>query len=235
MAPNTIERVGGSTVSPETMQASDVIRVFLVDDHELIRQGLRDFVDAEVDLEVVGEAGTAREALARIPAMRPRVLVLDIQLPDGNGVEICREIRSTQPEIRVLFLTAFSDRQTVVQALMAGAAGFVMKKTKPSELVNAIRRVAGGESMVDPSVAGLVLEQLRSGSSHGPTQLSRQEHRVLELIGRGMTNRQISREMHLVEKTVKNYVSNLLRKLGMQHRTQAAIYAVKSEGPAGPR
>lgn len=218
------------TVSVETMPASGVTRVFLVDDHELIRQGLRDFVDAETDLEVAGEASTAREAMARIPAVRPDVVVLDVQLPDGNGVEICREIRSAQPEIRVLFLTAFSDRQTVTQALMAGAAGFVVKRTKPAELVTAIRTVARGESMVDPSVAGLVFEQLQGDSPKNPRQLSKQERVILGLIGRGMTNRQIAQEMHLAEKTVKNYISNLLRKLGMQHRTQAAIYAVKSEG-----
>jgi two-component system response regulator DevR len=218
------------TVCVETMPASAVTRVFLVDDHELIRQGLRDFVAAETDMQVAGEASTAREALVRIPAVRPDVVVLDVQLPDGNGVEICREIRSAHPEIRVLFLTAFSDRETVIQALMAGASGFVVKRTKPSELLGAIRTVARGESMVDPSVASLVFEQLQAASPRNPRQLSKQERRILELIGQGMTNRQISREMHLAEKTVKNYVSNLLRKLGMQHRTQAAIYAVKSEG-----
>ena len=208
-------------------------RVFLVDDHELIRQGLRDFVDAELDLEVAGEAASAREAMARIPAVRPDVVVLDVRLPDGNGIEICREIRSAHPEIRVLFLTAYGDDQTVIQAIAAGASGFVMKKTKSAGLVAAIRAVAAGDSMLDPSVAGPVFERLRGSAPSGPKDLSGQERRILELLGQGLTNRQIAEEMHLAEKTVKNYVSNVLRKLGLHHRTQAAIYALQEQSRPG--
>lgn len=205
------------------------VKVFLLDDHEIVRRGLRDLLEAEPDIEVVGEAGTAEEALGRIPAVRPDVAVLDVRLPDGDGVSVCREVRSRNPEIQCLMLTSFADDEALFDAIMAGAAGYVLKQIRSNDLIDAIRKVAQGQSLLDPAVTARVLERLR----HGPEQderlgrLTDQERRILELIGEGLTNRQIAERIHLAEKTVKNYVSNLLTKLGMERRTEAAVFAAK--------
>jgi two-component system, NarL family, response regulator DevR len=205
------------------------IRVFLVDDHELIRRGLRDCMEAEQDLVVVGEAGTAQEATSRIPAIMPEVVVLDVRLPDGNGIEVCRDLRSIHPEIRFLILTTFSDDEALFDAIVAGADGYVLKDTRGDSLIESIRRVAEGQSLLDPAVTKHVLARLRRfhESADQLSVLTRQEREILDLIGKGMTNRQIAAEMHLAEKTVKNYVSGLLSKLGMSHRTEAAIYITR--------
>jgi len=209
--------------------AGEPTRVFLLDDHEVVRRGLRDMLDAEDDLTVVGEAGTADEALSRIPPTRPDVAVLDVRLPDGNGVEVCREVRSRHPEIQCLMLTSFADDEALFQAIMAGASGYLLKQIKGPDIVDAIRRVAAGQSLLDAAVTKRVLDRLR----HPPEEderlasLTDQERRILELIAEGLTNRQIADRVHLAEKTVKNYVSNLLAKLGMERRTQAAVYGAK--------
>jgi two-component system, NarL family, response regulator DevR len=202
------------------------IRVFLVDDHEVVRRGLRDLLDVEEDLDVVGDAATAGMALAGIAATSPDVAVLDVRLPDGNGVEVCREVRARDPRIACLMLTSFSDDEALFDAIMAGAAGYLLKDIKGNDLVDAVRRVASGDSLLDPSVTGKVLERLRKGDEEDPRlkALSDQERRILALIAEGLTNRQIAERMHLAEKTVKNYVSNLLAKLGMQRRTEAAVF-----------
>ena len=203
------------------------IRVFLLDDHEVVRRGLRELLESEDDLEVVGEAGTAEEATARIPPTRPDVAVLDVRLPDGNGVEVCREVRSRHPEIQCLILTSFADDEALFQSIMAGAAGYVLKQIKGTDLVNAVRRVADGQSLLDPAVTARVLERLRTPpeTDERLARLTEQERKILDLIADGLTNRQIAERVHLAEKTVKNYVSNLLTKLGMERRTQAAVYA----------
>ncbi len=205
------------------------IRVFLLDDHEVVRRGLRELLEPEADLEVVGEAGTAAEALARIPALRPDVAVLDARLPDGSGIDVCREVRSRQPEVKALILTSFDDDDALFAAIMAGAAGYVLKDIHGNDLVDAIRRVNTGQSLLDPAVTGQVLERLRNGKPQDTrlASLSEQERRVLALIGEGLTNRQIAEQMFLAEKTIKNYVSSLLAKLGMERRTQAAIFSTK--------
>jgi two-component system response regulator DevR len=210
-------------------------RVVLLDDHGVVRRGLRELLETEGDLEVVGEAGTAEEALNRIPPTRPDVAVLDMRLPDGNGVEVCREVRSRHPEVRCLILTSFADDEALFQAIMAGAAGYVLKQVKAMDLVDAIRRVGAGEALLDPRVTERVLERMRRGPERDERleRLSDQERRILDLIAEGLTNRQIAERIHLAEKTVKNYVANLLTKLGMQRRTQAAVYAVglRDHGP----
>ena len=204
-------------------------RIFLLDDHEIVRRGLRELLDAEEDFEVVGEASTAEEAIARIPAVRPDVAVLDVRLPDGNGVEVCRDIRSEHPDIQCLMLTSYADDEALFDAIMAGAAGYVLKEVRGAQLVDGIRRVAAGQSLLDPSVTSRVLERLR----HAPEEderfanLTEQERKILSLLAEGMTNRQIAGELFLAEKTVKNYVSNLLAKMGMQRRTEAAVYAAR--------
>jgi len=207
----------------------DQIRVFLLDDHELVRRGLADLLDVETDLEVVGEASSVAEAMARIPAAQPDVAVLDVRLPDGSGVEVCRDIRSQMPEVRCLMLTSFSDDEALFDAIMAGASGYVLKEIRGHDLVDAIRQVAAGQSLLDPSLTQKVMEKLRRGNEQDErlAALSDQEQRILELIGEGMTNRQIGEEMHLAEKTVKNYVSSLLAKLGMERRTQAAAFVAR--------
>jgi DNA-binding NarL/FixJ family response regulator len=205
------------------------IRVFLLDDHELVRRGLRDLLETEDDLDVVGEGGTAAEALARVPALRPQVAVLDVRLPDGNGVEVCRELRSAMPALACLMLTSFADDEALFDAIMAGAAGYVLKQIRGTDLVEAIRTVAGGGSLLDPAATARVLDRLRAGKPEDPrlAALTDQERRILGFIGEGLTNRQIGEQMFLAEKTVKNYVSNLLAKLGMERRTQAAAYAAR--------
>ena len=207
------------------------IRVFLLDDHELVRRGLRELLEPEPDLEVVGESGSAAEALRRMPALRPDVAVLDARLPDGSGIDVCRDIRSRHPEIQALILTSFDDDDALFAAIMAGAAGYVLKDIHGDDLVDAIRRVHAGQSLLDPAVTGQVLERLRHGKPEDKrlAALSEQERRVLSLIGEGLTNRQIAEQMFLAEKTVKNYVSSLLSKLGMERRTQAAIFATRLE------
>jgi len=216
---------------------SDPTRVFLLDDHEVVRRGLRDLLEAEDDLVVTGEAGTAEEALRRIPATRPNVAVLDVRLPDGNGVEVCREVRARHPEVRCLILTSFADDDALFQAIMAGASGYVLKQVKGVDLVDAVRRVAAGEALLDPRVTARVLDRFRSGPDADPRleALTGQERRILDLIAEGLTNRQIAARVHLAEKTVKNYVSNLLTKLGMERRTQAAVYAAGLRDAAPPR
>jgi DNA-binding NarL/FixJ family response regulator len=203
-------------------------RVFLLDDHEIVRRGLRELLESEEDIEVVGEAGTAEEAYGRIPATSPDVAVLDVRLPDGDGVEVCREVRSKHPEIDCIMLTSFADDEAVYASIMAGASGYVLKQVRGTDLVDAIRRVGRGESLLDPAVTARVLERIRKGPDEGElASLTDQERRILELIAEGLTNRQIGERMYLAEKTVKNYVSNLLAKLGMSRRTEAAVYAAR--------
>jgi len=207
-----------------------VIRVFLLDDHEVVRRGVMELLGAQPDMEVVGEASTAVEALSRVPAVRPDVAVLDVRLPDGDGVTVCRELRSRLPELRCLMLTSFADDQALFDAIMAGAAGYVLKQIRGADLVGAIRTVASGQSLLDPRATARVLDRIRQGSVRQDdplSALSDQERRVLELIGEGLTNREIGERMFLAEKTVKNYVSHLLAKLGLERRTQAAIMATE--------
>jgi DNA-binding NarL/FixJ family response regulator len=203
------------------------IKVFLLDDHEIVRRGVRDMLEAEPGITVVGEAGTAESALARIPALRPDVAVLDVRLPDGDGVTVCREIRSRMPEVACLMLTSFGDDDALFDAIMAGAAGYVLKQIRGTDLVGAVRTVARGESMLDPDAASKVLARMRDQAAKTDplAGLTQQERRILELIGEGLTNRQIGERLFLAEKTVKNYVSTLFAKLGMERRTQAAAYA----------
>ena len=211
-------------------EASTPITVFLLDDHEIVRRGVRELIEAEPGLEVVGEASTAEEAVQRIPAVRPQVAVLDVRLPDGSGVEVCREVRSQLPNLACLMLTSFSDDDALFEAIMAGASGYVLKQIRGNDLVTAIKRVARGESLLDPSVTTKVLHRLRNPSEEDErlAKLTPQERRILDLIAEGATNRQIGNELHLAEKTVKNYVSNMLMKLGMSRRTEAAVFAVKA-------
>jgi DNA-binding NarL/FixJ family response regulator len=206
----------------------DKIRVFLLDDHELVRRGVRDLLEGEGDIEVVGEAATAEEAIGRIPATTPTVAVLDVQLPDGTGVEVCRDVRSKHPEIACIMLTSYADDEAVYASIMAGAAGFVLKQVRGNDLVDGIRRVARGESLLDPQVTTRVLERLRSREDDDELAgLTEQERKILVLIADGLTNRQIGEQLFLAEKTVKNYLSNLLAKLGMHRRTEAAAYAAR--------
>jgi DNA-binding NarL/FixJ family response regulator len=211
------------------------ITVFLLDDHEIVRRGVKDMLEAEGDIKVIGEAGTASSALARIPALRPEVAVLDVRLPDGDGVTVCREIRSRMPEVACLMLTSFGDEDALLDAIMAGAAGYVLKQIRGSDLVGAVRTVATGQSMLDPRAASQLMARLRGQSAkHDPLAgLTPQERRILELIGEGLTNRQIGERMFLAEKTVKNYISGLFAKLGMERRTQAAALAVRVFGDQG--
>jgi DNA-binding NarL/FixJ family response regulator len=205
------------------------IKVFLLDDHEIVRRGVKELLETEPDITVIGEAGTAASALARIPALRPDVAVLDVRLPDGDGVTVCREIRSRMPEIACLMLTSFGDDEALFDAIMAGAAGYVLKQIRGTDLVGAVRTVASGESMLDPEAASKVMARMRDQASHADplAGLTGQERKILELIGEGLTNRQIGERMYLAEKTVKNYVSALFAKLGMERRTQAAAYATR--------
>jgi DNA-binding NarL/FixJ family response regulator len=222
----------------EEWQDESVIRVFLLDDHEVVRRGVGELLDNEPDLEVVGEASTAADALARVPAVRPDVAVLDVRLPDGDGVTVCRELRSRLPELRCLMLTSFADEEALFDAIMAGAAGYVLKQIRGTELVDAIRTVATGQSLLDPRTTARMLERMRSTAAKSDplAELTDQERTVLRLIGEGLTNREIGERMFLSEKTVKNYVSHLLAKLGIQRRTQAAVLATElRHSNAAPR
>jgi two-component system, NarL family, response regulator DevR len=212
--------------------AAATIGVFLLDDHEIVRRGVRDLLEAEPDIRVVGEAGTAESALARIPALKPDVAVLDVRLPDGDGVTVCREIRSRMPDVACLMLTSFPDDQALFDAIMAGAAGYVLKEIRGTDLVGAVRALAAGGSTLDPRAAAQVMARLRGQQDkHDPLEaLTPHEREILVLIGEGLTNRQIGEQMFLAEKTVKNYVSSIFVKLSMERRTQAAAYAVRVFG-----
>ena len=207
------------------------IKVFLLDDHEIVRRGVRELLETVEDFEIVGEACTAEEALARIPPTKPNVAIIDMRLPDGNGVEVCREVRSREPEVQCLILTSFADDEALFDSIMAGASGYLLKQIKGTDLVDAIRRVAGGQSLLDPEITARVLERLRKGDEEDErvARLTDQERKILDLIAEGMTNRQIAERLFLAEKTVKNYVSNLLSKLGMERRTEAAVFAARMQ------
>ena len=210
-------------------RATSPIRVFLLDDHEVVRRGLRELLESEGDIEVVGESGSVREAIARIPALRPDVAVLDGRLPDGTGIDVCREVRSIDPSIKALILTSYDDDEALFAAILAGAAGYVLKQITGNDLVDGVRRVAAGQSLLDPSLTARVLERVRNGpEAHEElSALTEQELKILALIAEGLTNRQIGERMFLAEKTVKNYVSSILSKLGLERRTQAAVLASK--------
>jgi two-component system response regulator DevR len=205
------------------------IRVFLLDDHELVRRGIRELLESEGDIVVVGESGSAQESARRIPALRPDVAILDGRLPDGSGVDVCRDIRSVDPAIKALILTSYDDDDALFAAIMAGAAGYILKQVRGNDFVDIVRRVAAGQSMLDPAMTAQVLERVRSGPPKDKALegLTEQEQKILELIGEGLTNRQIAERMYLAEKTVKNYVSSMLAKLGLSSRTQAAIFATR--------
>lgn len=208
------------------------LTLFLLDDHEVVRRGLHDLLEAEDDFTVVGESGSAAEATRRIPALRPDVAILDARLPDGSGIDVCRDVRSIDPSIKALILTSYDDDEALFAAILAGAHGYVLKQIRGDELVAAIRKVAAGQSLLDPAVTQRVLDRVREGRST-PAELqslTEQERRILSLIAEGLTNRQIAERMFLAEKTVKNYVSSLLAKLGLERRTQAAVLAAKLLG-----
>ena len=215
-------------------QETKTIRVFLLDDHEVVRRGVAALLSAEDDIEIVGEAGTAEHALARIPAARPDVAVLDVRLPDGDGVSVCREIRSQMPGLACLMLTSFDDEDALFEAVMAGAAGYVLKQIHGSDLVGAVRTVASGQSLLDPRSTARMLQRIRARQEKkDPLKgLTEQERHILELIGEGLTNRQIGERLFLAEKTVKNYISSIFTKLGMSRRTQAAALAAQLKADA---
>ena len=205
-----------------------MIRVYLLDDHEVVRRGLIALLESAGDIEVIGESGLAQEATRRIPALRPDVAILDARLPDGSGIDVCRDVRSADPSIKALILTSYQDDEALFSAIMAGAAGYVLKQIKGNDLIDSVRRVAAGQSLLDPLVTAQVLERIRHGGGNEPEELATltaQERRILELIAQGLTNRQIGEQLFLAEKTIKNYVSSLLAKLGVERRTQAAILA----------
>ena len=208
------------------------IAVYLLDDHEVVRQGLRTLLEGAGDIEVVGESGSAVEATVRIPELRPDVAILDGRLPDGSGVEVCREVRSVDPGIRALILTSYDDDEALFAAIMAGASGYVLKEIKGNDLVGAVRQVASGNSLIDPALTSRVLHRLRNPDAVASefASLTEQELKILAHVAEGQTNRQIGEQMHLAEKTVKNYVSNILAKLGLERRTQAAVMATRLLG-----
>ncbi|WP_406164671.1 response regulator [Streptomyces sp. NBC_00996] len=216
---------------PRTFSEQNPIRVFLLDDHEVVRRGLADLLDAEPDISVVGDAGTVDHALARGPALRPDVAVLDVRLPDGDGISVCRELRSQMPELSCLMLTSFDDEEALLDAIMAGASGYVLKQIRGSDLVSAVRTVASGQSMLDPATTARLMRSLRADPAESPAvpselaSLSPRERDILALIGDGLTNREIGKKLYLSEKTVKNHISRLLAKLGVQRRVQAAVLA----------
>ncbi len=206
------------------------VKVFLLDDHEVVRRGLRELLESEGDVEIVGEAATAASAIGRILALRPDVAVLDARLPDGSGIEVCRHVRSVDPNIRAIILTSFDDDEALFAAIMAGASGYVLKQVTGQDLLSAVRHVATGASLLDPQVTERVMQRLRDGSSQEPDELkslTAQERRILELVAEGLTNRQIGEKLFLAEKTVKNYMSSILAKLGLERRTQAAVLATR--------
>ncbi|MEV0124495.1 response regulator transcription factor [Streptomyces sp. NPDC050703] len=212
----------------------DPIRVFLLDDHEVVRRGVRDLLDDEPDITVVGEAGTVGQALVRVPALRPRVAVLDVRLPDGDGVTVCRELRSRMPELSCLMLTSFDDEEALLDSIMAGASGYVLKQIQGSDLVSAVRTVAAGQSLLDPSATARLMARLRQAEEPEPEPdalpgLTEREREILALIGEGLTNRQIGQRLYLAEKTVKNHISRLLAKLGVERRIQAAVIATRAQ------
>jgi DNA-binding NarL/FixJ family response regulator len=209
-----------------------VIRVFLLDDHEVVRRGIADLLTQDGDIEIVGESGSAVEAVHRIPALHPDVAVLDARLPDGNGIDVCRDVRAVDPTIQGLILTSYEDDEALFSAIMAGAAGYVLKQIRGTDLVDAVRRVGAGQSLLDPAVTTRVLDRIRSGVEQ-PNELKSltdQERRILEYIAQGLTNHEIAQKMFLADKTVKNYVSSVLAKLGLERRTQAAVLATRLLG-----
>ncbi|MFZ3565536.1 response regulator [Streptomyces sp. BH097] len=225
---------------PRTFSADRPIRILLLDDHEVVRRGLRDLLGAEPDMSVVGEAATAAQAIARGPALRPDVAVLDVRLPDGDGITICRELRVLIPDVSCLMLTSFDDDDALLDAIMAGAGGYVLKQIKGSDLVSAVRTVAAGESMLDPATTARLMRSLRGPEQGAPAEpdtagaplaegveLTERERDILALVGEGLTNRQIGARLFLSEKTVKNNISRLLAKLGVERRIQAAVIATK--------
>ncbi|WP_447034649.1 response regulator [Streptomyces sp. DSM 118878] len=210
------------------------IRVFLLDDHEVVRRGVRDLLDDEPDITVVGEAATVEQALVRVPALRPQVAVLDVRLPDGDGVSVCRELRSQMPELACLMLTSFDEEEALLDSIMAGASGYVLKQIQGADLVSAVRAVARGQSLLDPSATAKLMARLRKGQEPEPEPdglpgLTEREREILALIGEGLTNRQIGRRLYLAEKTVKNHISRLLAKLGVERRVQAAVMATQAQ------
>lgn len=213
-------------------EESTPIRVYLLDDHEVVREGLRALLESNDDIEVVGDSGSAIDAAHRIPALRPDVAVLDARLPDGSGIEVCRTIRAVDPNIHGLILTSYDDDEALFAAIMAGASGYVLKQIRGADLVSAVREVAAGNSLIDPSMTAKVLERVRHPQTTAPelAELTEQELKLLGLIAEGLTNRQIGERMFLAEKTVKNYVSSILSKLGLERRTQAAVLASKLLG-----
>ena len=210
-----------------------MVKVFLVDDHEVVRRGLVGLLSSDPELEVIGEAGSVAQALARIPALRPDVAVLDVRLPDGNGIELCRDLLSTMPELRCLMLTSYTSDEAMLDAILAGASGYVIKDIKGMELAQAIKDVGAGCSLLDNRAAAALMAKLRGEAERSDplAGLTQQERALLELLAEGLTNREIAARMFLAEKTVKNYVSRLLAKLGMQRRTQAAVFASKLDRP----
>jgi DNA-binding NarL/FixJ family response regulator len=213
----------------EDSQASETVKVLLVDDHEVVRQGLRALLESREGIEVVGEAGTAAEGVRRVGFDTPDVVVMDVRLPDGSGVDACRDIRSRFPDTQVLMLTSYADEEALVAAILAGAAGYVLKRIDGDELIRSVERVSAGESLLDPEMTERLFARIRGGEESDPllSRLSPQEQRILEMIAEGKTNREIAEELYLAEKTVKNYVSNLLRKLEMKRRSEAAAYAAR--------
>lgn len=210
------------------------IRVFLLDDHEVVRRGVHDLLDDEPDITVVGDAGTVEQALVRVPALRPDVAVLDVRLPDGDGVTVCRELRSRMPELACLMLTSFDDEEALLDSIMAGASGYVLKQIQGADLVTAVRTVAAGQSMLDPSATTKLMARLRGDQEPEPEPdalpgLTDREREILALIGEGLTNRQIGGRLYLAEKTVKNHISRLLAKLGVERRIQAAVIATQAQ------
>ena len=212
------------------MDTQPKVRVFLLDDHEVVRRGLKELLESDGSIEVVGEAANVAQANARIPAVRPDVAILDARLPDGSGIEVCRQVRSADPSIRAIILTSFDDDDALFAAIMAGAAGYILKQVSGDDLVAAVHKVADGAALLDPQVTEKVMTRLRQGDQHEPDELkslSPQERRILDLVAEGLTNRQIGEELFLAEKTVKNYMSSILSKLGLERRTQAAVFVSK--------
>lgn len=209
------------------------IRVFLLDDHEVVRRGVRELLEDEPDITVVGEAGTVEQATVRVPALRPQVAVLDVRLPDGDGVTLCRDLRSRLPELACLMLTSFDDEDALLDSIMAGASGYVLKQIQGTDLVSAVRTVASGQSLLDPSATTKLMARLREGKQQEEPEalpgLTPREREILALIGEGLTNRQIGRRLYLAEKTVKNHISRLLAKLGVERRIQAAVIATQAQ------